>query len=240
VKTNCYLSASVAGILLLMLACTNEAQHPELPAQLRDSLVQVGTSDVFVSALKNIRPKPSMESAGLPCVKSCATTEILWVQVSYPITVCYPPDFPTQNIITMYKQGKEPDSLAAIIASKTPVSHQVNTRIGAYNRLFCKTHGGPWYAEIVDQELCSSCGPGPHKFSMTILGVQQNLYWEWWGTLDGRPQEVVFFGDPWLRGQSVLDCDPTDPTNCSGATPPDQPAFSPAQPGKNPAKKFRR
>jgi hypothetical protein len=236
---NTFMRASVAGIVLLMLACKKEPQLPELPASLTDSLVQVGTSDVFVSALKTIGPKPSIDGVDLRCVKKCAAIEIEWVQVTYPITVCFPPDFPTQNIMTMYKEGQEPDSVAAIIASKTSVTHQMNRRVGGYNQLFCKRHGGPWIAEIQDQEQCGGgCGPGPHKYSMTILGVQQNLYWEWWGTLDGRPQEVVFIGEPWPRGHSVVDCDPGDLTNCSGGIPPpDQPAVSPAQPDSNPVKK---
>lgn len=203
-----------------MLACKKEPRYAELPVQLTDSLVQIGTSGVFVSAVKEIGPKPSTNSVVLPLAKNCATTDTLWISVTYPITVCFPTDFPTENAITMFKNAKEPDALASIIASKAPVTHKVSRRIGAYDGLLCKTRGGPWTAEITDQEPCTDEANPPHFYSLVTLGVQQHLSWQWWGRLDDHPTAVAFIGEPWLRNSGNVDCDQSDLTNCGGATSP--------------------
>ena len=88
-------------------------------------------------------------------------------------------------------------------------------RFGDYDRLFCKTYSGPWFAEIVDEEMCdNSCGEGSHRFSMTILGIPEDLAWVWWDAMENRPQEVQFIGQPWVTSESVKDCNANDLTDC--------------------------
>ena len=206
---------AIASIALIALApfsaCKQTPRYPELSASLADSLKQTDIKGVFISGVKSVQPRPAKD-VNTFCPRFCATTTVYWVQVTYPITICNPPDF--SNDVVLAKRQQQDSAIARVMTAE--VSHAVSkSRFADFTRLFCRTHGGPWFAEITDMEMCdNSCGEGTHRFTMTILGVPQQLSWLWWDSMDNHPQEVQFIGQPFVRGTSVIDCNPGDLTDC--------------------------
>ncbi len=197
--------------LISFVACEKTPKYPELSAVLTDSLRQTNIPGVFIAGTKNIQPRPVQDPSNL-CPATCASVRVYLWQVTYPITICQPPDFPS----TLANKDAGQDSVIVDIASSTPVTKMVSKKsIGGFERLFCKTHGGPWIATIQETEMCdNSCGPGTRKFVMTIGGVPDDLSWLWWDSMDNRPEEVDFVGEPWIKSESVIDCDSHDLTDC--------------------------
>lgn len=204
-------------LLLFFAGCTSNPLYPELEASISDSLRRTSIENVFVASLTSSKPRPANDTS-FRCVKRCATKTIYWVQVTYPVTVCFPPDIIVNGSNAVFAKSAGGDSIHSLITSERPVTTMISKRsLFGYNRLFCKTYGGPWIAEITDEEQCdNSCGEGSHRFTLKILGVQETLVWTWWGSMAGRPQEVHFIGEPWIRNQATIDCNLSDLTNCTG------------------------
>ena len=198
--------------LLLVAACKRTISYTELRSAIADSLRPTNIPGVFIAGSHHVQPLNQQNTAIFFCQKTCATTTTYWVQVIYPVTICYPPDIVIGGGI--FTQGrKAPDSIASIISSEGTLTEALSTR--TINPLWCKTRYGPWIAEITDTELCdNSCGEGSHIWTMKILGVQDNISWLWFGGMQGRPQEVTYIGEPWVRSTSTIDCRPGDLTNC--------------------------
>jgi hypothetical protein len=210
--------AIAAMLLLYFSSCKTTPHYSELAAATADSLKKTSTEGLFISGVMNMKARPIQDPAILPCPRLCATKTVYWAQVIYPVTVCFPPDWVLDGNASVFAKSAAPDSISSLINSATPITSMVSTtKLSNFNRLFCKTKGGPWIAEITDDEQCdNSCGEGSHFFTMKILGVQETLVWSWFGTMAGRPAEVVFAGEPWIRSQSPKDCDLSDLTNCTG------------------------
>lgn len=208
---------SFAGtVVMLMMACKRNIQYTELRSAVADSLKQTNIPGVFIAASHQVKPLSETTAAGLFCTRACATKTVYWVQVTYPVTICYPPDIIIGGVLTQGRIAR--DSIPAIIASEATLTEMVSTRtINGINPLWCKTKYGPWIAEITDTENCdNSCGEGSHTWTMQILGVQGNISWLWFGTMEGRPQDVQYIGEPWVRATTTIDCKPFDMTNCNG------------------------
>lgn len=207
---------SFAGIIFLLLpsACKRNINYSELDSTVANQLRPTNYPGVFIAAANHVQ-QPTQPKAGIQrCKKACATVTVHWVQVTYPVTVCYPPNYPTE-----FTQGrKATDSIPGIVSAEGTRREMISTRtINGFNPLFCKTKYGPWIAELVDKENCDSpCGEGTHTWTMNILGVHGNLSWTWDGTMQDRPQEVQFIGQPWVKDSYSIDCDLSDLTNCSG------------------------
>ena len=202
-------------ILLLPLACKRTIHYSELPGAIAERLKSTGYAGVFIAGVNEVdMTTVDTEKISLFCPKACATKTTYWVQVTYPITICYPPDIVIGGELTTVK--KAGDSIANIIAAEGALREMVSTRsVDGINPLWCKTKYGPWIAEITDTENCdNSCGVGSHTWTLQILGVQGNLFWMWNGTMEGRPQEVQFIGQPWIRSTVRIDCRPFDLTEC--------------------------
>ncbi len=203
-------------VVLLMMACKRTIQYTELRSAVADSLKQTSIPGVFIAASNQVKPLSQTNAATLFCTRACATKTIYWMQVTYPVTICFPPDIVVGGVLT---QGRSaPDSIPDIITSEGTLTEMISTRtINGFNPLWCKTKYGPWIAEITDTENCdNSCGEGSHTWTMQILGVQGNISWLWHGTMQDRPQDVQYIGDPWVRATTTIDCRPHDLTNCNG------------------------
>lgn len=207
---------SFLGIVMLLIpfACKRTIQYAELPGTIAERLKPTGYPGVFIAGMHAINITAEHREASLFCAKACATKTTYWVQVTYPITVCYPPDIVIGGVFTQGR--KAADSIGGIITTEGTVREMVSTRtIAGFNPLWCKTKYGPWIAELTDTENCdNACGEGSHTWTMEILGVQGNLSWIWNGTIDNRPQEVQFIGQPWVRSTATIDCRPFDLTQC--------------------------
>lgn len=196
-------------------ACNKDVRYTELEQASVDSLRQTRIPGVFVVGGRWAQPRPARDPA-LMCPTHCAFTRIYWAQVSYPITICNPPDFDLE-MKNYTRKSRTPDSLDVLLRAKLPYTSQVSKRSLPwpwFEKLFCRTHGGPWIAEIREEQQCVSCGPGRLKYSMVILGVPDELWWEWWDSMDNHPQEVSFIESPFLRSEWIVDCDPFDLTKC--------------------------
>lgn len=206
---------SFMGILMLLVpfGCKRTIQYSELPVSAADRLRPTNYPGVFIAGVNDVKLTNQPPELSLACPKACATKTVYWVQVTYPVTVCYPPDIIIGGVLT---QGRyAPDSIASIISTEGTVKEMVSSRtINGFNPLWCKTKYGPWIAELTDTESCTSCGEGSHTWVMEILGSQGNLTWMWNGTINNRPPEVQFIGQPWVRSAVQTDCRPWDKTEC--------------------------
>jgi hypothetical protein len=206
----------VGTVVLLMMACKRTIQYTELRSAVADSLKQTSIPGVFIAASNQVKPLSQTSATSLFCQRACATKTIYWVQVTYPVTICYPPDIIISGVLT---QGRSaPDSIPGIIRSEGTLTETLNMRsANGILPYWCKTRYGPWIAEITDTENCdNSCGEGSHTWTMQILGVQGNISWLWNGTMQDRPQDVQYIGEPWVRATTTIDCRPFDLTNCNG------------------------
>jgi hypothetical protein len=206
---------SFLGIIMLLipLACKRTIQYSELPGTISDRLKPTSYPGVFIAGVNEVNMSDT-RGVSMFCPKACATRTTYWVQVTYPVTICYPPDIVIGGVFTQGR--KAPDSIGNIITAEGMLREMVSTRaVNGFNPLWCKTKYGPWIAEITDTENCdNSCGEGSHTWTMQILGVQGNLSWMWNGTIENRPQEVQFIGQPWVRSTFSIDCRPFDLTEC--------------------------
>lgn len=200
-------------MLLLPLACKRTVTYSELSRTLVDSLRPTSYPGVMIAGVRNIQQQNPANTGALRCPKKCVTKTISWVQCTYPITVCYPPDIIIDGVYTQGRRAQ--DSIPGIINAEGTLREMVSTQ--NVNLLWCKTKYGPWMAEITEQENCdNACGEGSHSFTLEILGSQGQLFWRWDGTLDGRPQQVQFVGQPFVRNSFPVDCDLSDLTDCTG------------------------
>jgi hypothetical protein len=139
--------------------------------------------------------------------------------VTYSYTICTPPDFVIDgNLVAVAKENKQ-DSIAKILSDKKPYTHMVKNKVKfGYNKLWCRTYGGPWGAFLEDREFCGFCGEAPHQFTLSLPGLSNNLVWVWWGTIADKPADAPAMNHPSLTNATTIDCNPTDPTNCGGNT----------------------
>lgn len=218
INLTCHLLAIIS---FMLVCCKTKQTYPELEASKTDSLRETAIPGVFISGNRSVQVNPERPDADTlnRCHRNCAGGVIYWCQVSYPITVCYPPDFILEDVDEVMMKNKKQDSVVSILKRKMPVTNMTGRSISRFNNLFCSTRGGPWIAEIKDVEQCSGgCGEGPHRISVQIIGVGEFLYWEWIGSIDNPPAGVPDISGRWVRGEYTVDCDASDHTNCTGNT----------------------
>jgi hypothetical protein len=200
-------------VVLLMMTCKRTIQYTELRSTVADSLKQTSIPGVFIAASNQVKPLSETSATTLFSTRACATKTIYWVQVTYPVTICYPPDIVIGGMLTQLRTA--PDSIPGIITSEGALTEMISTRsVNGFSPLWCKTKYGPWIAEITETENSDNCcGKGSHTWTMQILGVQGNISWLWHGTMQDRPQDVQYIGEPWVRATTTIDCKPFDLTN---------------------------
>lgn len=209
---------SFLGIIMLLfpLACKRTIHYSELPSDVAQRLRPTSYPGVLIAGMHEVKVAAETRTAtnSMLCPKACATKTTYWVQVTYPVTICYPPDIVIGGVFTQGRQAA--DSIGSIIMAEGTLREMVSANaVNKINPLWCKTKYGPWIAELTDTENCdNSCGEGSHTWTMQILGVQGNISWLWTGSIDNRPQDVQFIGQPWVRNTATIDCRPWDMTNC--------------------------
>lgn len=116
----------------------------------------------------------SGETSVVPQLKNMRCTTYHSGYISYPIRIC---SFP---------------QLTAAYAARF-VGPGAGARLAPLNLLafldrFCTTRHGPWYATVEQSE---SCTPGiPDRFILTISGVPNSVFHEWYGTMADAPPPI--------------------------------------------------
>lgn len=185
-----------AFLALLILQCTpaNDtlSELPELPSEFVDNLAPSTTAPVLMTNLSQPAPeKPQIKDsiALLAPGKSCV--RLYWVQVIYPITICYPPnelfdDLVAQASLPSKSKSNPKDEQQLITPQKAKFYklssfHNVNFSIPYW----CTVHGGPWYGII---EETTSCSPGiPNMYKFFLVGVPEPIVVTWHGELGDFP-----------------------------------------------------
>jgi hypothetical protein len=209
----------VASVILLLLATSHRAGNQgELPGEIAANLKVVPNTDLLISMPPFETKQPTVVAASKPC----STVQFSYVQVIYPITICYPPYFPTIGILKEY-------ALAPGQAPLPPPAGQTQTyTLSSFKGealttpLFCLQKGGPWLASIIRFDPCS----GPTKFVLTILGVPacpECPTFSWYDDLDNHPPELNLIMPLVNTTTSYISCDPTNPTLCGAVTNPTPP-----------------
>src|SRR5262249_28144345 len=103
-------------VLLLMAACKRTVNYTELRSTLADSLRSTNIPGVLIAASHKVQPRNETSATIFHCKRACATKNVYWVQITYPVTVCYPPDSMPDGVLT--KGRKPPDSIAGIIQAE--------------------------------------------------------------------------------------------------------------------------
>jgi len=185
----------------------------ELPKDVAENLKHIPDSDVLVSIAPIAPPDPQPSPI---FARACSVTQVFWVQVSYPVTVCTPfnllpgtfmADAPPRS------SGPQPKTIVKSYKLSALEGQPLATPFG------CQTRSGPFFAQITKTIACNEAT----SCEMLILGVPSCPAcpsFVWSGTaceLDNRPTEVKFIGTPMGRGEPTFSpCNSR--TTCGGST----------------------
>lgn len=201
----------VVASTLLLLSC--QSKKPDKTAGLEEAPAEIAAgleplpNTVLLATSKTVKVEPpkvdsSKAGHGQPPARACADTTVLWVQVEYPITVCYPPDI-SQGI----ESANSPQAGSGITTRQSGDSvHEYKLSSLAGKRfvssLFCKATSGPWIAEVTEVIQCSEA----IWFDLRILGIGQNVHYSWSGSFNNAPAELHIIGEPVFRSSSRSPC----------------------------------
>ena len=158
---------------------------PELPAEFAQDLAVARTAPVLMTkpaaAAIPMAPRP----ASAPLVPSKACTSIHEGYVTFPITVCHPPNELYQTLDLSAREA-----LAATRSTTVPATRYFKLTSHPEVRLgsawFCSVRGGPWYARVEGAQICNA-NPNVRLFTAEILGAPEPVVVVWSGTLDDVP-----------------------------------------------------
>lgn len=206
-----------------LIACGKKENLPPLDKKDTDQLVESGIPGIYITKV-NVNEMIDTSNAAFHCARACADIKKYFQYVVYPYTICTPPDFVVNDEIMAMAKKEQQDSILVLLRDEKPYTHVItdDARFKGYNRLFCRTVGGPWGAFLEDREFCGFCGDGPHQFTLTIPGLSHNLAWTWVGQWEDKPEGAPDFNrdDQSLSGVVTQDCNLSDHTNCGGSTGP--------------------
>jgi|GEM_PF-6544285 len=194
---------AVAAVFFLSTCKAKQADRiaslPEAPPEIAAGLEALPNT-VLLATSKNV--KADLKTVdGQVALVSCSSITVSWVQVTYPITVCNPPNFAAvERAVTSQPAGAE-------ATSNTP---QKEYKLSAHaqqrfaNPFWCRQHSGPWIAEITE---VTSCSTGvPPRFDLVILGIGQNVHYSWYGSFNNIPSDIAVIGQPFVRSSSRFPC----------------------------------
>ena len=95
-------AASLILLALTMCQCNDDdrvGDLEELPEEIAANLKVVLNTDLLIS----MPPFEVRKPVATATPKNCASTEHSYVQVIFPITICYPPDFSTNGLLKEYR-----------------------------------------------------------------------------------------------------------------------------------------
>jgi hypothetical protein len=150
---------------------------PELPAELAQELAVARTAPVLMTkpavAAIPLAPRP----ASAPLVPSKACTSIHEGYVTFPITVCHPPNKLYQTLDLSAREA-----LAATRSTTVPATRYFKLTSHPEVRLgsawFCSVRGGPWYARVEGAQICNA-NPNVRLFTAKSWGPRSR--WSWCG-----------------------------------------------------------
>jgi hypothetical protein len=157
---------------------------PELPAELTRDLAVARTAPVLMTrpaaAAIPLAPRP----ASAPLVPSKACTSIHEGYVTFPITVCHPPNelYQTLDLSARDSTALRRTTIPAARYFKL-TSHPLVRLESAW---FCSVRGGPWYARVEGAQICNA-NPNDRLFTAEILGAPEPVVVAWSGTLGDAP-----------------------------------------------------
>jgi hypothetical protein len=218
-------AASLILLALTMCQCNDDdrvGELEELPEEIAANLKVVPNTDLLIS----MPPFEVRKPVATATPKNCASTELSYVQVIFPITICYPPDFSTNGLLKEYRLAPDREPFPPPAGQTQTYTLSSFDGKALRNPLFCVQKGGPWLATISRTDPCF----GPIEFNLAILGVPacpQCPAFRWFDDLDNHPPELHLIMPLVDTTVSYLDCDPTDPTKCGPDTNP-TPAPPPA------------
>jgi len=123
------------------------------------------------------------------------------VQIFYPITVCYPPDF-INGVESVYEAADDQPSIQ--LQRSAFREYRLSSFAGKrlHRPMWCRRHSGPWVAAITENIDCSNNS----HFELTILGIGSNVHYSWWGALEDVPSEISVVGEFNLKGSYRTPC----------------------------------
>jgi hypothetical protein len=213
----------LAAPLLLALAASqcpkrgdDLSRLGELPPEVAARLKRVPNTELLISMPPVAVGKPLVR----PDKKFCGSANRSFVQLTYPITICYPPSYPDAGILVEHRgPAKSPTTppLSPESGAGRTLSFKLSSFAGETSPLQrrCVQKWGPWLATVVEEDPCS----GPITFTLTILGVPpcpECPQFVWYDKFDNHPQELNLILPLVDTQHSEIDCDPGDLTNCGG------------------------
>ena len=205
---NCFCQrALLLTTAVLLGSCTNRSTNriahlDEAPADIVKELDTLPNT-VLLATSRTVNAKDHAPPAPPTALKSCSTTTVYWVQVTYPITVCYPPSFSAiesaATVPAVNNSGATHRSIATHEYKLSGVAEQKFV-----SPWWCKRQAGPWIAEITERDSCSS--GSTREYHLQILGIGQNVQYSWVGSLADTPSDLPTIGEPFVRNVSSLPC----------------------------------
>ena len=204
------LSAVIAlsALSVLILSCSRTPDPndvvkrlPELPPQLAANL----TSTKIDNVLMTKDPPKVVKPAGPPKLQACTRDYVAYV--SYPMTVCFPPEeLPDREWETAGAQVEAPKWSPA--SQPAPRYYKLLSKSTGPPYLLCRVTNGPWLAEVTTNESCD----GGADSLLTITGVPQPFSVAWLGGISDIPPP---FNPNAFSGLTELPC------KCCGVLCPD-------------------
>ena len=199
---------TLAGCSLLAIHCARQENGsvdklPELPKDLVAGLVPAQTAPVLMTQLTQTPQPRRPPSQAIPNrAQSCDkryTTYIL-----YPMTVCYPWNELTGALDLKRAKFSPARGSAADEPQGTKYYKLTSYKSRSFRpALFCRTSGGPWYGQVIEQE---SCYDEASNFIFQILGAPEPLVLSWYGTWQDAPPLVS--SNHFAEVETVCSCCP--------------------------------
>ena len=188
----------------------------ELPPEVAAQLKRVPNTELLISMPPAAVGKPLVR----PERKSCGSSDRSFVQVTYPITICYPPSYPDAGVLVEHPSPARPPVTGAV-SSDPDAGRTLHFKLGSFVgeispfQRHCVQKWGPWLATVVREDPCF----GPIKFTLVILGIPpcpDCPEFVWYDKFENHPQEPHLILPMVDTVHSSIDCDPGDLTNCGG------------------------
>lgn len=175
------------------------ASLPEAPPEVAASLEALPNTELLATS-RNVNADLKISDAPV-ALKACSSITVSWVQVTYPITVCNPP-----NLARVERAVTSKPARAEATSSAPPKEYKLSAlaQTKFANPFWCRQHSGPWIAEITEVESCSAGVPS--RFDLVILGIGQNVHYSWYGSFNDIPSDIAVIGQPSVKRSSRFPC----------------------------------
>ena len=181
----------------------------ELPQDVAAQLKRVPNTNLLINA----PPLAAGPSCGTPSntVRPCANQFEHRIFALYPVTICYPPEFPTEGILVEQQPpGSGPTPPRPPTRTFKLSSHGGTTAIGP---LRCVVKSGPFGISILEAEDCSRTVAN-HFAVGGLVPCEGCPKLEWCGELRDNPPPLQLIGEAGTIPLPQTDCDPNDLNVC--------------------------